>query len=149
MKKIFLFAATLLAAVAINAQEPVVSAVSAFCNYLDIHAEYPNIPAAQQITDKNGTAATSETPIVLSSGSKLVGHFNNTNSIEAINYFNVKSDYNTNIPVPKIDGIDSLTVGTMWRANSGCSIELGAITVGEGAKLQVYYQPNGARWRAC
>jgi len=136
MKKFFLFAAAVVAAMTINAQEPVVVELADVANYIDFQA--------LSVSDPNMTAATvtSTTPYELANGSVLKGFLKSDDS-EAAATWNVKSDYNTTMPTPAWDGVDSLTVGTMFRAASGITIELGAFTTSADGELVVYYQPNG------
>ena len=136
MKKIFSFAVALFAAMAINAQEPVVVVLSEVANYIDFQA--------LSVSDASMTSAvvTSVAPYTLANGSVLKG-FKKTDDSEAENKWNTKDSYNTTMPTPSWDGVDSLTVGTMWRAASGSSIELGGFKTSEAGKLVVYFQPNG------
>lgn len=136
MKKIFLFAAAVVAAMTVNAAEPNVVVLSEVANYIDFQALSVSDPAMTQAT------VTSTTPYELANGSKLVG-FLKSDGKEAENTWNVKTSYNTTMPTPAWDGVDSLKVGTMFRAGSGTTIELGAFTTSADGKLTVYYQPNG------
>ena len=135
MKKFFLFAA-IVAAMTINAQDKNVVLLSDVANYLDFQA--------LSVSDPNMTQATvtSTAPYELANGTKLVGHQKEDGS-EAANTWNVKESYNTELPTPAWEGVDSLIVGTMFRAASGTTIELGAFYTNEAGKLIVYYQPNG------
>ena len=135
MKKIFLFAAAVVAAMTINA-EPVVVTLPEISNYIDFQALSVSDPAMTQHT------VTSTDPYELANGSKLVG-FQKSDGSEAANTWNVKESYNTTMPTPTWDGVDSLKVGTMFRAASGTTIELGAFTTTEEGRLAVFYQPNG------
>ena len=119
MKKIFLFAAAAIAAMTINAQEPTVVVLSDVANYIDFQA--------LSVSDADMTKAT----------------VTSTAPYELANSWNVKESYNTTMPTPTWNGVDSLKVGTMFRAASGTTIELGAFTTSEAGKLVVYYQPNG------
>lgn len=136
MKKIFSFAVALFAAMAINAQDKVVVVLSDVANYIDFQA--------LTVSDPSMTSAvvTSVAPYTLANGSVLKG-FSKSDGSEAENKWNVKESYNTTIPTPNWTNVDSLTVGTMWRAASGSSIELGAFKTSEAGKLVVYFQPNG------
>ena len=136
MKKIFLFAAAVIAAMTVNAAEPNVVVLSEVANYIDFQALSVSDPAMTQAT------VTSTTPYELANGSKLVG-FLKSDGKEAENTWNVKTSYNTTMPTPAWDGVDSLKAGTMFRAGSGTTIELGAFTTSADGKLTVYYQPNG------
>ena len=133
MKKFFLFAA-LVAAMAVNAQTVVV--LNEVANYIDFQA--------LSVSDTAMTSAvvTSTNIYTLPNGSKLVG-FLKSNDTEAANTWNVKEAYNTACPTPNWDGVDSLKVGTMFRAASGTTIELGGFATSEAGALVVYYQPNG------
>ncbi|MBR4563650.1 MAG: hypothetical protein IKO26_04280 [Paludibacteraceae bacterium] len=88
------------------------------------------------------STVTSTTPYELANGTKLVGFLKSDNT-EAENKWNTKDSYNTTMPTPTWDGVDSLKAGTMFRAASGTTIELGAFTTSAAGKLVVYYQPNG------
>lgn len=136
MKKIFLFAAAVVAAMTINAQEANVVLLSDVANYIDFQALSVSDPAMTQST------VTSTAPYELANGTKLVG-FMKSDETEATNTWNVKEKYNTMMPTPTWEGVDSLIVGTMFRAASGTTIELGAFKTSEAGKLVVYYQPNG------
>lgn len=135
MKKIFLFAAAVVAAMTINAEINVV-VLSDVANYIDFQALSVSDPAMIQHT------VTSTDPYELANGSKLVG-FQKSDGSEAANTWNVKESYNTTMPAVNWLGVDSLKAGTMFRAASGTTIELGAFTTTEDGALIVYYQPNG------
>ena len=136
MKKFFLFAAAIVAAMTINAQDKNVVLLSDVANYLDFQA--------LSVSDANMTQAvvTSTAPYELANGTKLVGH-QKEDGTEAENKWNVKENYNTELPTPAWEGVDSLIVGTMFRAASGTTIELGAFYTDAEGELVVYYQPNG------
>lgn len=134
MKKIFLLAAAVVAAMTINAQTVVV--LNEVANYIDFQALSASDAAMTSHT------VTSTDPYELANGSKLVG-FAKSDGSEAANTWNVKESYNTTMPTPAWDGVDSLKAGTMFRAGSGTTIELGAFTTSADGKLYVYYQPNG------
>ena len=136
MKKIFLFAAAVVAAMTVNAAEPNVVVLSEVANYIDFQALSVSDP------DMTKATVTSTTPYELANGSKLVG-FLKSDGNETANTWNVKTSYNTTMPTPAWDGVDSLKAGTMFRAGSGTTIELGAFTTSADGKLTVYYQPNG------
>ena len=133
MKKFFLFAA-LVAAMAVNAQTVVV--LNEVANYIDFQALSVSDPAM------TATTITSTNPYTLANGSVLKG-FKKSDETEAEVKWNVKEAYNTACPTPTWEGVDSLKVGTMFRAASGASIELGAFATSEAGALVVYYQPNG------
>ena len=133
MKKFFLFAA-LVAAMAVNAQTVVV--LNEVANYIDFQALSVSDPAM------TSAVVTSTAPYTLANGSKLVG-FQKSDGSETANTWNVKEAYNTTMPTPTWDGVDSLKVGTMFRAGSSTTIELGAFATSEAGALVVYYQPNG------
>ena len=135
MKKFFLFAAAIVAAMTIKA-DPTVVLLSDVANYIDFQALSVSDPAMTAHT------VTSTAPYELANGSKLVG-FMKSDETEAANTWNTKEAYNTTMPTPTWEGVDSLTVGTMFRAASGTTIELGAFTAKAEGKLVVYYQPNG------
>ena len=134
MKKFFFFAAAALAAMTINAQNVVV--LNEVANYIDFQALSVSDPAM------TSSVVTSTAPYELANGSKLVG-FAKSDGSEAANTWNVKEKYNTTMPTPAWDGVDSLKAGTMFRAASGTTIELGAFKTSAEGKLVVYYQPNG------
>ena len=137
MKKIFLFAAAVVAAMTINAQEPTVVVLSDVANYIDFQALSVSDPDMVKAT------VTSVAPYELANGSKLVGFLKSSDNTETANSWNTKDSYNTTMPTPTWEGVDSLKVGTMFRAGSGTTIELGAFTTSAAGKLVVYYQPNG------
>ena len=137
MKKIFLFAAAVVAAMTINAQEPTVVVLSDVANYIDFQALSVSDPDMVKAT------VTSVAPYELANGSKLVGFLKSSENTETANSWNTKDSYNTTMPTPTWEGVDSLKVGTMFRAGSGTTIELGAFTTSAAGKLVVYYQPNG------
>ena len=122
MKKFFFFAAALCAALTINAQKIVV--LNEVANYIDFQA--------LSVSDAAMTSATitSEAPYTLANGSVLKG-FKKSDDTEAQVSWNVKESYNTMMPTPDWDGVDSLKAGTMLRAASGASIELGAFNTSE------------------
>ena len=134
MKKIFLFAAAVATALTINAQTVVV--LNEVANYLDFQA------LSEADANMTKSTVTSTTPYELANGTKLVGFLKSDGS-EAANSWNVKEKYNTTMPPPSWEGVDSLKVGTMFRAASGTTIELGAFTTNADGKLIIYYQPNG------
>lgn len=134
MKKFFLFAAAVVAALTVNAEKVVV--LSDVANYIDFQALSVSDPAMIEHT------VTSTDPYELANGSKLVG-FEKSDGAETANTWNVKEAYNTTMPTPAWDGVDSLKAGTMFRAGSGTTIELGAFQLAADGKLVVYFQPNG------
>ena len=134
MKKFFLFAAAAVAAMTINAQTIVV--LNEVANYIDFQA------LSESDAAMTSSVVTSTAPYELSNGSKLVG-FMKSDETEAENKWNVKDSYNTTMPTPTWEGVDSLKAGTMFRAASGTTIELGAFKTSAEGKLVVYYQPNG------
>ncbi len=135
MKKIFLFAAAVVAAMTINA-EPNVVVLNEVANYIDFQALSVSDPAM------TSSVVTSTAPYELANGSKLVG-FLKSDGTEAENKWNVKESYNTTMPTPTWQNVDSLKAGTMFRAASGTTIELGAFTTSAEGGLAVFYQPNG------
>ena len=134
MKKFFLFAAAIVAAMTVKAQNVVV--LSDVANYIDFQALSVSDP------DMTKSTVTSTTPYELANGTKLVG-FKKSDDTEAANTWNTKESYNTTMPTPSWAGVDSLKVGTMFRAASGTTIQLGAFQTSAEGKLVVYYQPNG------
>ena len=135
MKKIFLFAVAVVAAMTINA-EPNVVVLNEVANYIDFQALSVSDPAM------TSSVVTSTAPYELANGSKLVG-FLKSDGTEAENKWNVKESYNTTMPTPTWQNVDSLKAGTMFRAASGTTIELGAFTTSAEGGLAVFYQPNG------
>ena len=133
MKKFFLFVAAI-AALTVNAQNVVV--LSEVANYIDFQA------LSESDAAMTSSVVTSTAPYELANGSKLVG-FQKSDGSEAENKWNVKDSYNTTMPTPTWDGVDSLKAGTMFRAASGTTIELGEFKTKAAGKLVVYYQPNG------
>lgn len=133
MKKFFLFVAAI-AALTVNAQNVVL--LSDVANYIDFQA--------LSVSEEGMTdfVVTSTDNYTLPNGSKLVG-FLKSDGTEAANTWNVKESYNTTMPTPTWADVDSLKVGTMFRAASGTTIELGAFKTKAAGKLVVYYQPNG------
>ena len=120
----------------IGTTDAVTIILSDVANYIDFQALNISDP------DMVYHTVTSTDPYELANGSKLVGRLK-SDGIEANNTWNVSSGYNVTIPTPTWEGVDSLKVGTMFRAASGTSIELGAFTTSEEGKLVVFYQPNG------
>lgn len=134
MKKFFLFVVAAVAALTINAQTVVELANVA--NYIDFQALSISDP------DMTQSKITSTTPYTLANGTVL-GGFLKSDGTEAEVTWNVKEDYNTTMPTPTWEGVDSLKVGTMLRAASGATISLGAFTTTADGKVTVYMQPNG------
>ena len=134
MKKFFIFAAAAMAALTINAQTVVV--LNEVANYIDFQA------LSESDAAMTASTVTSTDIYTLPNGSKLVG-FQKSDGSEAQNTWNVKPSYNTTMPTPTWNNVDSLKAGTMFRAASGTTIELGAFKTKAAGKLVVYYQPNG------
>lgn len=134
--KLFSFFLALMATMTINAQKANVVNLADVANYIDFQA--------LSISDPDMTKAwvTSTNPYELANGTILRG-FKKSDGTEAENKWNVKETYNYTLPTPTWEGVDSLVVGTMFRAAAGSTIELGAFSVGSYSKLSVYYQPNG------
>ena len=135
MKKFFLFVAAVVTAMTVNA-DPVKVLLSDVANYIDFQALSVSDPAMTSHT------VTSTDPYELANGSVLLG-FQKSDGSEASNTWNVKDKYNTTMPTPELEGVDSLTCGTMFRAASGTSIILGAFETTADGKISVYFQPNG------
>jgi len=135
MKKFFLFVAAVVTAMTVNA-DPVKVLLSDVANYIDFQALSVSDPAMTSHT------VTSTDPYELANGAVLLG-FQKSDGSEASNTWNVKDKYNTTMPTPEWDGVDSLTCGTMFRAASGSSIILGAFETSADGKVVVYFQPNG------
>lgn len=139
MKKLFFFAAAMCAAVSLNAQTTVTKVLSEVANYVDFQALSVSNP--EIFTQEKPT--TSEQFIELPNGTKLFG-FTKSDGTPADFQWNTKTDYNTTLPTPAWEGVDSLTVGTMWRAASGLTMALGELVIpAGGSQLKVFYQPNG------
>ena len=134
-KLITLFFA-LMAAMAIDAQEINVVNLADVANYIDFQALSISDPAMTQHT------VTSTDPYELANGTILRG-FQKSDGSEAYNWWNVRETYNMTLPTPTWEGVDSLVVGTMFRAASHCTIELGAFNTSAEGGLAVFYQPNG------
>lgn len=134
MKKFFLFVVAAVAALTINAQTVVELANVA--NYIDFQALSVSDPAMTK------AVITSTAPYELANGTILTG-FAKSDGTEAENKWNIKETYNTTLPTPAWEGVDSLKVGTMFRAASGTTISLGSFTTTADGKLTVYLQPNG------
>ena len=135
MNKFFLFVAAVVTAMTVNA-DPVKVILSDVANYIDFQALSVSDPAMVEHT------VTSTDPYELANGSVLLG-FQKSDGSEASNTWNVKGKYNTTMPTPELEGVDSLTCGTMFRAASGTSIILGAFETTADGKISVYFQPNG------
>ena len=133
MKKFFLLVAAV-AALTVNAQTVVELADVA--NYIDFQALSVSDPAM------TSAVITSTTPYELANGTVLTG-FAKSDGTEAENKWNVKDSYNTTMPTPTWNGVDSLNAGTMFRAASGTTIALGSFTTTADGKITVYLQPNG------
>ena len=139
MKKLFFFAAAMCAAVSLNAQTTVTKVLSEVANYVDFQALSVSNP--EIFTQEKPT--TSEQFIELPNGTKLFG-FTKSDGSSASFQWNTKKNYDTTLPTPAWEGVDSLTVGTMWRAASGLTMALGELVIpAGGSQLQVFYQPNG------
>jgi hypothetical protein len=134
MKKFFLFAAAVATALTVNAQT--VKVLDEVANYIDFQALSISDPAMTKAT------INSENPYTLANGTVLKG-FKNSEGAEAEITWNVKEAYNTTMPTPSWAGVDSLKAGTMFRAASGASIELGAFVTNADGQVVVFYQPNG------
>jgi hypothetical protein len=134
MKKLFIFAAAVLAALTVNAQT--VKVLNEVANYIDFQALSEAIPSM------TSAVITSTDTYELPNGTILKGYQKEDGS-EAENKWNVKESYNTMLPTPTWEGVDSLKVGTMFRAASGTTIELGAFYTNAAGQVVVYYQPNG------
>ena len=134
MKKFFLFAAAVATALTVNAAT--VKVLNEVANYIDFQA--------LSVADPSMTShvVTSTDPYELPNGTKLVG-FAKSDGSEAENKWNVKENYNTMLPTPTWEGVDSLEVGTMFRAASGTTIVLGEFTTTSDGQVIVFYQPNG------
>ena len=135
MKKTLLFGAAILAAMTMNAQ--IVKTLPEVCNYLDIEAEKANLV---------DVAVTSTTWATASNGTVFKGYKKSDGS-EAKVEWNEKKGYIDARYTPDLSAagvLDTLYTGTMFRAASGSSIELGDFTMTANGKVQVYWQPNGS-----
>lgn len=133
MKKLLLLAASAVAVMTVNAQTTVV--LSDVANYIDFQA----LKASDaQMTQ---TTVTSTTNYTLDNGSVLKGYLNG--EFEVSCRWVVTNGYITSLPTPEWNNVDTLKVGTLWRAGTGASIELGAFETTADGPLSVYYQPNG------
>ncbi|MBR6310131.1 MAG: hypothetical protein IKR52_02890 [Paludibacteraceae bacterium] len=139
MKKLFTFFVGVIMAMAANAGEPripVVLKVSDVANYIDFQA------LSKSDAEMTKSTVTSTNTYTLANGSVLKG-FKRDDDSEVDNRWVVKDDYEVSIITPSWDGVDTLKIGTIFRAASGTSISLGAFTTSAEGKLVVYYQPNG------
>lgn len=134
MKKLLLLAASAVVAMTVNAQTTKIA--SEVANYIDFHALSVSDP------DMTEAIVTSTDHYELENGSELVG-FKKADDSEASCSWAIKNDYEFSIPTPSWQGVDTLKVGTMWRAASGTSIVLGDFTTVAEGPLRVFYQPNG------
>lgn len=133
MKKLFLAVALVAASLTVSAQ--IVVPANQLCNYMDIQAHATTLSAV---------VPTSTTPSIAPNGTKFWGYYNNTTLAESAMSWNVKTAYNTAIPMPELVGVvDTLKSGTQYRAASGGHIDLGALTMPTSGKMKVYFQPNG------
>jgi hypothetical protein len=132
MKKLFLAVAVLAASLSASAQ--IIKQADEVCNYLDIQAEKATLTTVVPSSTVSVTSA---------NGTKFWGYANSLGE-EATISWNTKDSYNTAMPMPELVGtIDSLKVGTMFRAASGAHIDLGAFQTSTDGKITVYFQPNG------
>ena len=136
MKKFFLFAAAVVAAMTINAHEAeqTIIVVEDYCNYINFQA-----------VTSSTTVPTSEenTWYKFANGAVCKG-FKKSDNTEAANSWNVKETNTANtFPMPNETKIDSVKWGTVYRAASGSSIELGAFELKEEGAVEVFFQPNG------
>jgi hypothetical protein len=137
VKKFFLIAVAVVTTMAINAQNPVVVEISDVANYIDFRALSFSDP------EMLNSEVTSTNPYVLANGTKLVGYQKSDGSEVANSWNDLRSFPHYALQTPTWEGVDSLVVGTMFRAGSGTTIELGAFTTSEDGSLIVFYQPNG------
>ena len=105
-------------------------------NYIDFQALSVSDPQMVQ------SVVTSTNPYTLPNGTVLRG-FQKSDGTEAENKWNVKETYNTLMPTPEWEGVDSLLAGTMFRASKGTTIELGAFNLPKESQMVVYFMPNG------
>ena len=137
MKKFFLFAAALVAAMTVNAQEKVEKHISDYANYIEFQAL---VDADATLTSKPMSSTES---VTLPNGTVLLGKANSSGE-ETTCTWNAKPEYNTVYGVADgLPGVDSLRVGTQWRAGSGCTMTLGAFETTADGKLKVFYQLHG------
>lgn len=135
MKKIFAFAAAVIAAMSINAQEPVVKSMDELANFVDFQAA--------GITSSTTVPTSVESTWFTFDNGTVCKGFLKSDGTEAANSWNVKESYNTGMPAPELADIDTIKAGTMFRAASGSSIVLGAFITNAPGKIHVYFQPNG------
>ena len=136
MKKLLLLAVSAVAVMTVNAQTKVTKIASEVSNYIDIQA------LSKSDSKMTQTTVTSTNHYTLDNGSELVG-FKKGDDSEASCSWVVREDYNTPLPTPTWQGVDTLRVGSIWRAASGASIVLGDFTTVAEGPLRVFYQPNG------
>ena len=119
--------------------DPIISGtvhLATVANYIDFQALSVSDPQMVQ------SVVTSTNPYTLPNGTVLRG-FQKSDGTEAENKWNVTEDYTRVVPTPEWEGVDSLKVGTMFRAASGTTIKLGAFSLQKESQMVVYFQPNG------
>ena len=153
MKKTLLFAAAVLAAMTMKAQddEKIVKYLYDVCNYLDVEAEKENLIDGfdETMVGTTVTTVTSTNWATASNGSVFKGYQKSDES-EADAIWNIKAGYKDDRYTPELSAagvMDTLYTGTMFRGASGTSVELGAFTTTANGKIQVYWQPNGGSSR--
>jgi len=134
MKKFLLFIAAVAIALTVSAQKVVM--LYDVANYIDFQALYEADPT---LVDN---IPTSTNLVELPNGTVLRG-FQRSDGTEAEIKWNVKTTYNTVVPTPEWEGVDSLRVGTAYRAASRTSIELGRLGITSDFTLVVFFSPNG------
>ena len=138
MKKFFLFAAAVIAAMTVNAQEPNILVVQEYCNYVHFQSVTSETPVPTSLED---------TWYVFENGTVCKG-FKKSDETEAANSWNIKGSPTANsFPMPEEASIDSVKWGSVFRAASGSSIELGAFKLNADGAVEVFYQPNGTSER--
>lgn len=138
MKKFFLFAAAIVAAMTINAQEPNIIVAQEYCNFAHFQDVTSDTPVPTSVEN---------TWYVFDNGTVCKG-FKKSDETEAANSWNIKETNTANtFPMPEEAAIDSVKWGTVFRAASGSSIELGAFKLKAEGAVEVLYQPNGTSER--
>ncbi len=132
MKKFFLFAAAVVAAMTVSAGDIIV--IEDYCNYINFQA----VTASTTVP-----TSVESTWYVFDNGTVCKG-FQKSDGSEASNSWNVKETNTANtFPMPDEAAIDSAKWGTVFRAASGSSIELGEFELKQAGKVEVFFQPNG------
>ena len=121
--------AVIVLSMAANAKSNVV-VVSDVANYID----FQTLSKTDSLMTK--TTVTSTTPYTLANGSILKGYSDGPGT-EAECKWVLSDGCTKDLPTPAWNGVDSLYVGTMFRAPANVRIELGAFTTTADGKLVV------------